>query len=37
MRANVGANQLMEYLWTEQYDYGRGLNTLNVCGVQFGN
>lgn len=35
MRANIGKDGLMEYLWTQNYDYSKGVATINICGVGF--
>lgn len=33
LKGNIGANDAMEYLWTENYDNSRGTNAINLCGV----
>jgi hypothetical protein len=35
MRANIGRDGVMEYLWTEKYDYSKSKNGINVCGANY--
>ena len=35
MRANIGRDGGMEYLWTEKYDYSKSKNGINVCGANY--
>jgi hypothetical protein len=35
MRASVGRDGGMEYLWTEKYDYSKARNGINVCGSKY--
>eukprot|EP01017_Pseudomicrothorax_dubius_P005654 TRINITY_DN11473_c0_g1_i3.p1 TRINITY_DN11473_c0_g1~~TRINITY_DN11473_c0_g1_i3.p1 ORF type:complete len:296 (-),score=33.75 TRINITY_DN11473_c0_g1_i3:71-958(-) len=36
MRANVGRERQMEYIWTEKYDASKSKNSINVCGNHYG-
>jgi hypothetical protein len=32
LRANVGRDSNMEYIWNDRYDFSKGSANLNVCG-----
>ena len=33
MRADIGKNQEMQYIWTDKYDFGKNQGGFNVCGA----
>jgi hypothetical protein len=35
LRADIGRDNMMEYLWTEKYDYSKAKNGINVCGAVY--
>ena len=35
LRANIGRDGMMEYLWTEKYDYAKAKNGISVCGAVY--
>ena len=35
MRANIGRDNMMEYLWTEKYDFSKAKNGINICGAVY--
>jgi hypothetical protein len=35
MRANIGYQGKMEYLWNESYDYSKAVGGFNVCGADY--
>lgn len=35
LRADIGRDNMMEYLWTEKYDYSKAKNGINICGAVY--
>lgn len=35
MRASIGRDGMMEYLWTQKYDFAKARNGINVCGASY--